>query len=253
MNIKIIHNEKEILRFFNDCLPEISSNESYFLSLSIRRKYFTEEEKALYSLGGREMFDKKQIVSHSGKNFLRAIKGFEVDEAYFKDKLGKTIPKNKLTVYANLRTTNSIKALREFNAKSFDRLTSNPNKMGDLNNLLLSCYQRSSGSKKFIDIDFDIPKDRIDLVRKLVEEINKRNHIKDFDSVNYKVIETNGGYHLLIEGKTIKSNIKKAIDFVNEIAKKELDKYEIILNKNAMVPIPGTYQAGFPVKFVDII
>jgi len=250
--MKIIHNEKEILKFFDTCLPRLGNNESYFMSLSIRRKYFTEEEKAVYSLGGREMFDKKQIISKTGENYIRTIKTFEIDESCFIDKNREIIPVNKLTIYGNLRTTNSIKALREFNAKSFDRLTSNPNKMGDLSNLLLSCYQRSVGTKKFIDIDFDIPKDRIDLVRNLIEEINKRNHIKNGTDVNYYIVETHGGYHLLIEGKTIKSNLKDSIEYVNKIAKEKLDDFEIILNKNSMIPIPGTYQAGFPVRFVSL-
>ena len=30
----------------------------------------------------------------------------------------------------------------------------------------------------------------------------------------------------------------------------KLDVKEIIVNKNAMIPLPGTYQAGFPVKLL---
>jgi hypothetical protein len=84
---------------------------------------------------------------------------------------------------------------------------------------------------------------------------------------NYAIIDTSGGYHILVKTKCIHRNphhfcedmiglYKKGIAFdrcMPYLDDKGNDKFECIVNDSQIpgIPMPGTYQYGRPVRIVN--
>lgn len=94
----------------------------------------------------------------------------------------------------------------------------------------MSCVQRSVGSKIYIDFDYK-PFDP----SRLDEFINR-------DCVD--ILETRGGYHILVRVKDIKPEYKSK--FYNGIKSLNVDQ-----TGDQMIPIPGCTQGGFIPKFIS--
>ena len=106
-----------------------------------------------------------------------------------------------------------------------------------------------TGSRNWVDFDMDV-KDK-----EFKEELYKAAHnafLKKVGKKNFVVVETNGGFHILVRKEVLKFN---PYDLINEVlavniangktAKEAID--EFIYNTNCMLPVPGTYQYGFQV------
>lgn len=269
---KFIHNENQIRKFVS-ILSSLKGDEAYFVSLSARNKYLTEEERRTYDLGRTEMFarklvkrDKKKIVSMED-NFLRVLKSMQVSHGGYTSRSGITLPDKCIVVYANINPVSGIKALKEFQTKITDYLfdmRTNPEAPDNFSNLdtqLMNCYQRSRGARTLIDIDFDIPEEGKHILIEFIEELKalhekaneKLEKLKRRD-LKYHVVKTKSGYHFLLDRSSISYNYNIPIESAN---KKAQDKYgkehvEVMQNKNEMIPVPGCRQAGFDVHFVDM-
>jgi hypothetical protein len=249
----IIYDENAI-KMFLSLLPELKGDEVRFVSLSARNKYLTDEEKLKYQLSKTEMFFRKII--RNDDHFLNTIKKMDAIIPAYKTKSGLQMPKKASVCYFNINPSSTIKAYNMFihnmskfqhellmaslNSKCIDTMMTKM-KRGDIE--YLNCIQKSRGSKHFIDIDFDIDKHRdIDILNDFTDILFKEN-------VVYYIIETHGGFHVLIKLNTLsnKFNLYKHIKHFDKIIKSK-GKGEVIINKNAMIPLPGTYQAGFKVK-----
>jgi hypothetical protein len=65
------------------------------------------------------------------------------------------------------------------------------------------------------------------------------------------VIETKGGYHVMIRTKTVRYNFHDPVTKLDLEAKAMFEKAEVVINVNAMVPLPGTVQADFEVTISE--
>jgi len=145
--------------------------------------------------------------------------------------------------YANINPSSGIQALKMFNEKTndlvFDSFTNKQSltKFAKLDTLLMNCYQKSRSKKHFIDVDCDC---HFHFIKPVLIDL------MEHDVVFY-VIQTKSGYHILIEASTITYNFTEVI--VEQDMK--VPDGEIVINTNAMVPIPGTLQAGYGVKFIE--
>lgn len=254
---KFIHDWQETKRFIN-LLPVLDMDEAYFVSLSARNKYLTDEEKDEISLGRTEMFSRKLIKcsfipEKREEVFNRVIHSLECSHGGITTKTGMVIPDKCLVVYVNINPVSGKKALKLFNSKTddmlFDSFTNTNGLYGfaGLDSLLMTCYQKSRGTKKFVDIDFDIPEDGNNLLTYFLSELIK-------NGVKYHVIKTKSGHHVLLETDTIKFNYTALVRELDVKAKKMFgpEHIEIIQNTNGMIPLPGTLQGGFAVHFMNI-
>lgn len=242
-------------------MPDAKPYESYFLSLSARNKYLTDEEKVVYGLGRSEMFH-QQIVS-SKEKILRAVRRCETTPEAFTTKTGLSVPIKAMVCYINLFCSDSFKAIEEFQTimvrnmaqtalqSSEGKSTTDSIKaINKAPKTLLDCYQRARGSSNFIDIDFDIPKEEVSLVKKFMVSLLEKN-------ATSTCIDTRSGYHVLIDRATLKFNYNDVIQVLNTKARMRFGasgenfKWEIVKNDNMMIPLPGTYQAGHPVRILD--
>lgn len=255
---EIIHDEEELKWFFENVMPELLPHEVYFLSLSARNKYLTTDEREEVGLGRTEMFSRAIIHQRSWSSFIRTLRRMECDSRGFTTKKDCPIPGKAIVCYFNINPTNTIKALGEFQSKmhtytnelvscsmSGNNVDIAVKEITRMDTHLMTCMQKSSGTRHWIDFDFDVPEEYdIDFVSKFIEKkgISK-----------YYWISTKSGYHLLIDKAQLKFNPKDIIDFAETAIADFLkgDKFEIIQNTNNMIPLPGTYQAGHLVRVLN--
>lgn len=242
--------DKEQFNQFIKILPDLQNDEVYFVSLSARQKYLTLKEREFYALGRTEMFSREIVKSK--KDFPYIMNKLLYSLEYKTTRNGKQIPEKALVTYINVNPSSTIEAFYQFR-KEMNRYKNEINKalMGNkepnytgilnINRKLMNCIQKSRSRKYYIDIDFDIlPEDNdllVDFQKYLITA-----------KVKYHTIQTQGGYHVLIKKDTLNDKIKLH-EKLKEY-KSQLISGEVIINKNQMVPIPGTLQANKLVKLI---
>ena len=258
-----IHDVEELKYFYDNILQPLEKNEIYFLSLSARNKYLSTEEREELGLGRTEMFERTIIRERTWEKFLKKVRSYERNKESFLTKKGFAIPSKCITIYFNVNPSNVLKAYNEFSKTMNDyfmELGMNASKGGDIDNisdrikkmdvLLMNCFQKNAGTKHYIDIDFDIPKTEIRIVELFLNDVKSRN-----PETKYFVIDTKSGFHVLLERNSIRYNfnesIGKAMQYAVDLGLDEKDDhFEIVNNKNLMIPLPGTLQGGYPVRVI---
>lgn len=242
----LIHDRKEYLKFL-EYLPELENDEVYFLSLSARNKYLTDEERVEYDLGRTEMFSRQIAFDKDG--IIHALNKMRADLDVRTTRNGSPMPEHCLVVYINVHPSSTLKAYRRFSEQMdrhyeeaflglrngseasdmwipFRRITTN----------LMNHIQKATSRKLLVDVDIDGDDEKES--RQLVQEVN------DFLSAHgcgRMVVKTQGGFHVLVPSKYL----GKEVPLFQKL--QELDKQtsgEVKFNGNAMVPLPGTKQAG---------
>lgn len=243
--------DEEQVREFHSLLSPVKEHEAYFLSMSARNKYLTEEERKHYELGRTEMFARKLVKRPEFECFLRTLKSLQVSHGGYTSRTGVSLPDKCLVVYANINPSDGKKALKQFYEKSTQLLFDSMDgadvnkKFSSLDTEIMNCYQRSRGTRTLLDIDFDVPKEGLDLVKYVVSDFS--NH-----GVGYRVVETKSGFHVLVQKSTINYNYTEVVKFAHSEAEKRFGHAEVVVNKNEMVPVPGTMQAESEVKFIEL-
>ena len=260
--IELIHDENEVKWFFDKVLPPLAPAEIYFFSLSARNKYLTTEEREMYGLGRTEMFEKTIVRERNWEKFIKKIRRLECDTRGYVTRKNLPIPSKTMVLYVNINPSNTLKAIGMLNKllnEYFQEMGSLALKGGDtenfinrinkIDNNLMSYYQQATGTVHWVDFDFDVPKD-INIVDYSTEIL------KEFEISNFHWIDTKSGYHCLVDSKQIRFNPNDLLKKIEEVLLAENminseEKYEIIYNKNAMVPLPGTLQGGHPVRILN--
>ncbi len=273
---KIIHSEEELKWFHENVVAELKISESHFVSLSARNKYLTAKERVEFGLGRTEMFERRVIRTNEWDNFLRTFKKFEVAEGAYTTKTGMNIPTKTIVCYFNINPSDSVKAHRDFNKVMNEyvfELTQCAINDRDMSNimyrinkqptLLMNSYQKATGSRHWLDFDFDVPKDFLPYLELYAVTV------KHFGGRSY-IIDTKSGFHLLISKDTNFSKdfnpstiVAKAVKDVKHYFnskypngtdvdfQKFLKGIEIIHNSNQMIPTPGTFQGGYKVTILN--
>jgi len=258
--MNLIQDEKQFNNFVDNILPDLKNDEVYFISLSARNKYLTDEERDTYALGRTEMFS-RQIAKSKEQLKEYTMKKLGMSLLYKTTKNGLQIPEKALVVYININPSSMLKAYQLFQEKMnkemntiINALRNNkePNYDRTLiqKRLLMNCVQKSSGEKHYIDIDCDTKKPEV--VESLTASLSN-------SKIEFHVIETQGGFHFLIKKDTIPTNKKlkhlniQKFNLMRIIqAARDVDGEgnEIAINGNVMVPVPGSCQANFLVRMV---
>lgn len=230
MNYQIIADEKELINFI-DWLPELQENEKYYISLFARKKYCKEEIKSN---------DKTQLkrFTSSKERLIDKIRQLEIPIGAWKLKNG-IAPQESLALYISLNPRCMKKATVLMGKKCWDLMES---KNYNLHAEALSCIQKSKSRTCYVD--FDIDDKSIDLDEEwLNSEIGKN---------NYKILETRGGYHIIVNpenASNYRSKFFKDKNWYQKIQK----KYPVDQSGDQLLPVVGTYQGGFIPKFKNVI
>ncbi len=221
MNYQIIQDQQKLLEFI-EWLPDLADNEKYYCCLFARKKYCADQLKS------SDKSQLKRFLSDK-KRLYEKIKQLEVEQGAYKLKHS-IAPQESLALYINPNPRN----LKSATYDSIIRLTELLRK--DNNNFnpqaeVMSCIQRSVGSKYYLDFDVDT---------------------KDFDFTQLPniintdcltVVETRGGYHLLVRLDKLEATYKKS--FYNQIVALGVDQ-----TGDQLLPVPGCTQGGFVPRFI---
>lgn len=271
-----IWSEEEALKFYNTVLRQLKPDEADFFCVAARKKYMPPASAAACRLGDTCMMGKTVLKKHNGRKFLSKLHQLDASLDWFLPLDDTPLPRSCMCIYMNLNHTSVPKAVLDFKKElaEYDfefsmatlRNTSDAQAVGKLagiHNRLLKAFQDPKNRvDEWTDIDMDIAK-TVDAaaLRQVVYGLEKSRFL-------LPVIETQGGYHVLISRSEI-SAVNKALAFLysgNEMKRHALtverilnalrahcqacgtEVKEISINQNRMVPLPGTMQNGFPVR-----
>lgn len=293
---QMIADPEEVKWFFENVLQKPMIQESYAAVFVARFKKLSTEERTEVGISKRDaefmatqtfrvkkIHDLADLRADDGwtfENFLKRLKRFNVDKEAYTTSGGYPLPEKCLAVIFYVNPCDEIKVADEVTQKLNDTKTAIVKAMlnGKTLDVNLQSYQNFSniesnvkharahckGSVYWLDFDLDVP----DWFRQGVyfntmkATLNSR-----FGSGNYLIVDTSGGYHILVRTAAIHGNPHefckdmtgiywKAIteegmpEYVDDTGK---DKFECIVNDSQIpgIPMPGTYQYGRPVRVVN--
>lgn len=224
---QIVKDEQKLAEFI-DWLPNLKDNETFYLSLFARKKYCQELIKSN---------DKTQLKRFTAnkENMMDKIRQLEIPIGRWKLR-EMAAPQESLVLYIMPNPRCMKKATEAMGKACWDLHRSNN---FNLHQEAMSCIQRSK-SYSFV-VDFDIDSKNVDL--------HKLNDILPDGS--YRILETKGGYHILVNPKIPTYNINgHNQSFWEGWYKKITSTFPVDQSKDQMIPIPGCVQSDFVPKFV---
>lgn len=221
---QIIRN-RETLQAFIDWLPNLQANEKFYVCLFARRKYCAEQIKS------KDKAQLKRFLSDKTR-LMNKIEQLEVKLGTYQLK-DKAAPPESLALYINPNPRNLKHAAYDSIAKLSELLKKDQRPFNP-HSEVLNVIQRSPGKTHFLDFDID---DKSFDFSKLASVIN-------LDCL--EVVETRGGYHLLVNVEKIAPEYHKS--FYNGIKMLGVDQ-----SGDQLLPVPGTTQGGFVPHFANYL
>jgi len=225
MNYKILFDESVLDDFIKNFYDVPLEDEYLYVALFARKKYC----KTLKSTST----DKMQLKRFTARpdNLKNKIKQLEVPLGCYQLK-NDTATQESLALYITANYRSMKKANKEM-LKGLAETISNDRYYSNIQAEALSMIQRSVGTRRYVD--FDIDNKEVDLF--LIKNILPDNA--------YKILETRGGYHVLVEPKLCPKT--KWYEEIKTVFKADLDSV-----KPDLIPVPGTTQGMFVPRFINI-
>ena len=240
-NYQIITSEA-ILDSFINFLPELKSDEKFYICLFARSKYLTEEQKGTMSHIKSDKAQLKRVVVDK-KNLKTKLKQMECPiGSYIQYKTNvpdNPVPQEALATYITINPRSLSLATRNSLKKFVEMVADNPTQPFNPSNFAMSEIQRSKAKNHpYFILDIDRKDLDISYTKKSLDEF--------LGTTPYHILETRGGYHILISLKEIDETKKKSwYNNLKMVFHDDLDQAGDI-----MIPIPGTYQGGHTPKFI---
>lgn len=233
MNYEIIKDEKALMDFI-EWLPDLNEYETYYVCLFARNKY-------LKDLVGNNLIphiksDKQQLkrfTSHK-KDLFKKIAQLECPIGSYMQK-DTPIPQEALALYISVNPRSMYKAIYGSIKKLTDCLQ-NSNLNVNPHQEVMSEIQRSKSRTVYVDFDLDNKSNLAGLKSYIKGTVNE-------EAVT--LIETRGGYHILIEPSKVDLPYKNTWH-------QNLSKLEGVDQiGDCMIPVLGCAQGQFIPKFVN--
>lgn len=228
-------------------------------------------------------------------SFLKHLRRLEVNKDAYTTSKGLPLPTKTLATIFYVNPCDNIKVCREFFNQYLDVTQSISKAMlnGKTTVDNLQSYQwfdnaesnlkhlraNQKGTRYWLDFDLDVPAWFKNTKDQDVYAPPKATHFikgyyeqmidylnEDFGRSNYVIVDTSGGYHILVKTNAIKSNphnfcrdmqlvYQQAITYGEEpyLDEKGVCKFECIVNDSQIpgLPLPGTYQYGKKVTVIN--
>jgi hypothetical protein len=229
MNYKLIIDEEELDRFI-EWLPDLKPTEKFYVALFARKKY----DKLLQSTSSDKMQLKRLLATK--ENLKLKLSQLEIPYGRYKLKSVKATQQS-LALYISPNPRCMIKANKLMLTKTADAILKG-NYFYNLHQEALSCVQQSK-SYSYV-VDFDIDTKNVDL-----------NKLKELDFKYYKVLETRGGYHILIEPQ-FETEHRSINNLPLNWYQLIRETFEVDIVGDNLLPIPGCTSGNFVPKFITI-
>lgn len=231
MNYQVITDitDESLLRdFIDNFLPDLAENEKYYLCLFCRKKYCRDVKyiKSDKSQMSRKTSDKLRL--------FWKIKQMECEVGSYRQAQDEQpIPQEALALYINPNprcvwkaTLHGLSVL----AKNIETGNKNHHPQEEM----MSCIQRSISRKIWSVFDIDSKEEGV--LDKVDDALQGHKECR-------KILETRGGYHVLVKLDTIPDEIKRTW----------YQKLAVLsdVTGDAMIPVPGTFQGGFCPHFIE--
>lgn len=252
----IIYDEKLVQQFFEAISVPLHNDEVYWMCLANRRKYLSDDQKAVLLSGDTTMLVKRIINKADGSYFVNQLKSLEVPYGCYRGTNDAVFTGDGFVAYCNLNPSNIISATNKLMHTVTDWYTEalktnsdhSRNNFFHINSEFSKDVQCSTSRRIWLDIDIDFA---------------CSNYIQSFALTLAQMfpqlndaalmVFTHGGIHYVI-------NLQKAVfdksfnpPSIVEIITSSQDKAffkEVKVNKALMVPIAGTYQGGYKVSML---
>ena len=289
----IVADTAELKWFFDHVIQKPQINESYTAVFVSRHKKLTKEEQEDIGLTRKEaeflavetfrLAHFKDALYQNENNwtferFLKHLRRLEVNKEAYTTAKGLPLPTKTLATIFYINPCNNIKVCREFFNQYLD--VSQAISMAMLGGKTtadnLQSYQwfdnaesnlkhlraNQKGTRHYLDFDVDVPA----WFKTYYYEQLKALLTEAYGLKNYIIIDTSGGYHILVRTSAIKQNPRlfsnKVYDLYqagikagNEpyVDEKGNCKFECIVNDSQIpgLPLPGTYQYNRPVTVLN--
>jgi hypothetical protein len=290
-----IGDENELKWFFDHCIKDLNIGESYSFSLVARKKKLTDEERKEFTMSSNEILNTEILRKPKGNltfnHLLKLIYGFNKDKRFFTNDNGISYPQKCLVIFFSPNPANVLNCVTKLeedvdNIKReifknyqlfFEKIKNNLNnsinenkdflkenqnylnkqffKLGNLDKKFKN-YHSNITNKIYNDFDIDFPNAEELKKKGIYDEIHNL-CIESFEKRNFFIIDTNGGYHILIKSKKLTEFCQKNkcgtdifIQKVNNIINDKINKYYKELKKSEVniddygigIPLPGTLQ-----------
>jgi hypothetical protein len=226
----LIRNE-ETLKSFIEFLPELKENESYFLILIARKKWFPESDIPSAVKLKRESVNSKEKI-------IQVLKQWEVSSDCYTS-FSKPIHQNNLGVYIGYNPKNQYKACFDLIEKSLEAIKSSRKNI-NIKSMANDVIQSANGSKNFIDVDVDIKEgeDYLEIVKHIKKCIGG-----DENNEYLTFVKTSGGFHCLIRLEKLKED--NDIGNWYQRIKRHDFKSELNIMTHDLMPLVGCNQGLF--------
>lgn len=216
-----IHDAEQIKRFAR--LID-SSTKLHHLYLCARPKYQSTDDTRLKH---NKYMSPRTIFSHTPEELVNVVHRYELEVgAYQSD--GKPLPPESLVVYCSTNARDGKKAAKKLVTEIVENaFTDDGDYFNHLYSRFTSCVMSSKEGTRLVTVDID-DKKQYPEVKEFLDSI---------PLVPEAVIETRGGYHVLLPIHPRLPDVYKKYSKIHEMG-------------DISCPIPGTYQGGFPVRFV---
>jgi hypothetical protein len=224
VNYQIIKNMDLFLDFI-DFLPDLETNETYYVCLLARSKYV---------LGHGLASDKSQLkrVTATKKTLVDKVRQMEVAVGCYK-KGEDVVPQESLALYLTPNPRCFVKATRTSLIQFAHLITQKYNGYNP-HQEVMSQIHKSCSRKVFIDFDFDT--NDFEVIR------NKLLTVVNHDCLFF--LKTKNGFHVLVEVGKIHSRYEKS--WYRNIA--SIPGCDV--KGDNMIPVPGCVQGDFVPHFV---
>ena len=239
-NYSIITDRKELEKFI-DWLPELKDNETFYYCLFARKKYCPDLIKSN---------DRTQLKrgTTSKERFIQKLEQLELPLGTLKIR-DTVAPQESLVLYLNPNPRNTRKAAHIASMKLQTLVYENAKNYNPITEVM-GCIQKTKSYTHVVDFDIDTKDIDLTLIKDYF--INKINLINGFPMSNaamlsdvVTVIETRGGYHILIKPSLANQVSKTWHQDISAM-------YPCDKTGDQLLPVPGTTQGGFPPKIIEL-
>ena len=300
---EVIADEAELEWFFNNVIQKPLVCESYSAVFCARYKKLTPEERQEVGISKREAeflatqtFSLKKIHdidnlaeedSWTFERFVKRLRRFNVDSRAYLTTGGYPLPDKCLATIFYVNPCDEIKVADEvmtktsltktaiikamLNGKCLEDNIQSFQTFGNLENNIKHARAHCKGSVYWLDYDIDVPSWFKNCTLGIVKPDRYFEGLKAifneyFGKGTYVIVDTSGGYHVLVRTRAIHQNPHFICQQVEDLYKRGCldgnpeyrdehnnEKFECIVNDSQIpgLPLPGTFQYGRLVRVIN--